>query len=159
MQFLIFHLDKDRYALAATGLVRVLPLMELKSLPQAPSFVAGLMNLHGQSVPVIDLCRLACGRAHAARFDTRILLLEYARRDGHAHGPQHLLGLIAEGVEGMASIDPAQLRDAGVANESAPYLGKVVTHGERIVQVIAPEHLLTDEVRAILFPDSGGAST
>lgn len=159
MQFLIFHLDKDRYALAAAGLVRVLPLMELKSLPQAPSFVAGLMNLHGQSVPVIDLCRLACGREHAARFDTRILLIEYARRDGHVHRPLHLLGLIAEGVEGMASIDPAQLRDAGVANESAPYLGKVVTHGERIVQVITPEHLLTDGVRAVLFPDSGDAAT
>lgn len=154
MQFLIFHLDKDRYAMPTAGLARVLPLMELKSLPQAPSFVAGLMNLHGQSVPVIDLCALACGRRHAARFDTRILLIGYARRGAQARP----LGLIAEKVEGIVSFDPSQLRDAGVANGGAPYLGKVGTHDGRIVQVIAPEHLLTDEAHAILFPGSGDAS-
>lgn len=151
MQFLIFHLDKDRYALATAGLARVLPLMELKSLPRAPSFVAGLMNLHGRAVPVIDLCRLACGRPHAARFDTRILLIDYALREGRTHP----LGLIAEKVEGIASIDPAQLADAGVVNDGAPYLGKVGTHGGRIVQIITPEHLLTDDVRGLLFPETG----
>lgn len=155
MQFLIFHLDKDSYAMATAGLTRVLPLMELKSLPQAPSFVAGLMNLHGQTVPVLDLCRLACGRPHTARFDTRILLMEYSPRGVQAHSAPHLLGLIAEKVEGIVSFDPAQLRDAGVANEDAPYLGKVGTHGGRVVQIVNPEHLLTDEVRGILFPDSG----
>lgn len=154
MQFLIFHLDKDSYAMPTAGIARVLPLMELKTLPQAPSFVAGLMNLHGQAVPVIDLCRLACGRPHAARFDTRILLLDYAPREGRTHP----LGLIAEKVEGIISIDPEQLNEAGVDNQGAPYLGKVATHGGRIVQLISAERLLTEDVRGILFPQEGGLS-
>jgi chemotaxis-related protein WspB len=151
MQFLIFHLDKDSYALPTSGIARVLPLMELKALPQAPSFVAGLMNLHGQAIPVIDLCRLACGRPHAARFDTRILLIDHAPLEGRMHP----LGLIAEKVEGIISLAPDQLAEAGVDNEGAPYLGKVATHGGRIVQLIGAERLLTDEVRSILFPDNG----
>ncbi|WP_151637061.1 chemotaxis protein CheW [Noviherbaspirillum aerium] len=155
MQFLIFHLDKDRYALATAGLLRVLPLMELKSLPQAPAFVAGLMNLHGSPVPVIDLCRLACGRSHAARFDTRILLVEYPMGEGQVHR----LGLIAEQVEGMARFDAAQLSGSGVSSEKAPYLGKVGTHGNGIVQILHPEQLLTDDVRSILFPENGGKAT
>ncbi|UUZ49940.1 chemotaxis protein CheW [Massilia sp. B-10] len=31
----------------------------LKQVPQAPDYVASLMDLHGEPVPVLDLSRLA----------------------------------------------------------------------------------------------------
>ncbi|HEY8607342.1 MAG TPA: chemotaxis protein CheW [Noviherbaspirillum sp.] len=147
MQFLIFHLGKDRYGVPLRDVRRVLPLMELKRLPHAPDFVAGIMNLHGAPVPVIDLCRLACGKDCEARFDTRILLVDFPSADAVLP-----LGLVAEGVSGVQDIDPGAFAAPGIRSPDAPWLGKVSTGQENMVQLIAPALLLTEPVRAMLYP-------
>ena len=47
MLFLLFQLGKDRYALEASRVVEVVPLLALKQLPQAPKGVAGIFNYRG----------------------------------------------------------------------------------------------------------------
>ena len=146
MQFLIFHLGKDRYGLHTRDVVRVLPLMELKQMPQTPAYVAGLMNFRGSPVPVIDLCMLASGSACPPLFDTRIILVDYVAAE-----ERHLLGLIAERVSGVEHIDPATFVEPGVSSPDAPFLGNVAARGQAMLQLINIEYLLPDEVRALLF--------
>ena len=153
MQFLVFHLGKDRYGLSTGRLTRVLPLMELKQLPGAPGYVAGLMNFHGAPVPVIDLCALSGGDMCAPHFDTRILLVDY-----RANEVRHRLGLIVERVTGVAKIDTAAFTDTDVAMGNAPFLGKVAAEDGSLLQLVDIEHLLTADARAILFPAGGEAS-
>ena len=148
MQFLLFHLGHDRYGLSTRQLLRVLPLMALKQLPQAPAYVAGLMNYHGTSVPVIDLSMLACHNRCRPEFDTRILLTDFAASDGS----QHPLGLMVERVSHVAHFDPSLLVAPGVANPAAPYLGQVLTTEGAMVQLVELAQLLTAEVQAVLFP-------
>ena len=59
MLFLLFQIGKDRYALEASRVVEVVPLLALKELPQAPKGVAGLFNYRGALVPAVDLSELA----------------------------------------------------------------------------------------------------
>lgn len=148
MQFLIFHLGSDRYGLSTRHLVRVLPLMDLKQLPQTPPCVAGLMNYHGAPVPVIDLGVLACEARCRAEFDTRILLTDFGADDGS----RHLLGLMVERVSQIVDMDPSLFSAPGVASPAAPYLGKVLAADGAIVQLVELAQLLTPEVRALLFP-------
>lgn len=150
MQFLIFHLGQDRYGLPTREVLRVLPLMELKRLPGAPDFVAGLMNLHGQAVPVLDLCRLARGRDCAAQFDTRILLVSY-----HAGGQDRPLGLVAERVSGVRTIDASAFEAMPVSNPAAPWLGRVSAGDDGMLQLVEPAALLDAQVCALLYPDGG----
>ena len=151
MQFLIFHLGQDRYGLRTRDLVRVLPLMELKQLPQAPAYVAGLMNFHSAPVPVIDLAMMACNAHCRPQFDTRILLTNFGADDG----ANHLLGLMVERVSHVVDVDPSLFSAPGVANDAAPYLGKVLAADGAIVQLVELPQLLTPEVRALLFaPES-----
>ncbi|OHV95568.1 chemotaxis protein [Janthinobacterium lividum] len=149
MKVLLFHIGRDRYGLPLAGIVRVLPLLELKQLPLTPDYVAGLMDLHGVPVPVIDLSRLAGLPAAAAQFDTRIVIVDY-RAPG---GTTHALGLMASQVRGIADIDPQGLEDSGVA--TAPFLGPVASDADGIVQLIELAHLLPPDVRALLFQDAG----
>lgn len=150
MQFLIFHLGSDRYGLSTRHLVRVLPLMDLKQLPQAPPYVAGLMNYHGTPVPVIDLSILACETRCRAELGTRILLTNFVADDGTGH----LLGLMAERVSHIADMEPGLFSAPGVASPAAPYLGKVLAADGAIVQLVELAQLLAPEVRALLFaPD------
>lgn len=154
MQFLIFHLGQDRYGLSTRHLVRVLPLMELKHLPQAPAYVSGLMNYHGTPVPVIDLSMLACEARCRAHFDSRILLTDFGADDGN----RHLLGLMVERVSHVDKIEHSRFSEPGVANPAAPYLGKVLAMDGAILQLVELEQLLTPEVRALLFPSGTQAA-
>ena len=151
MKVLLFHIGRDRYGLPLAGIVRVLPLLELKQLPLTPDYVAGLMDLHGTPVPVIDLSRLAGLPAAAAQFDTRIVIVDY-RAPG---GATHALGLMASQVRGIADIDTKRLEDSGVA--TAPFLGQVASDADGIVQLVELQHLLTSDVRALLFQDASAA--
>lgn len=148
MQFLLFHLGPDSYGLRTRHVARVLPLMDLKQIPLAPPHVAGLMNLHGTPVPVIDLCMLAQGRPSARQYDTRIVLVNYPGEDGG----QHPLGLIVERATGMTTLSPEEFADSRVANDNARFLGQVTTAGGTIIQLIEVRHLLDDSLRALLYP-------
>lgn len=146
MKTMVFHIGRERYALPLASVLRVLPVARLKALPGAPHFVPGLLDLHGEAIPVIDLSRLAGTPPDAVRYDTRILLVEII-----AAGRRRRLGLKAERVIGVASID-GELADAGVAG--APWLGRVAPGADGMLQLLDPDRLLAPEVEALLFGDA-----
>lgn len=150
MHVLVFHLGRDRYGLRTEQVTRVLPLLELKTIPGAPAWVAGLMQYRAMPIPVVDLSQLANGTTSQARFETRIILVDYHCPDGQ----RRPLGLIAEQVTATVKIDPAQLGPSGLAGASATWLGDVISGTEGILQLITIDQLLAPEIRALLFPDA-----
>lgn len=151
MKVLVFHIGADRYGLALAGIARVLPVVALKHLPLTPDYVAGLMDLHGEPVPVIDLSRLAGVTSEQIWFDTRIILVDYPLPGGASAS----LGLLAEHVTGIEALDPAALRESGV--DSAPFLGQVAGSADGMLQLVRLDQLLTPEVRALLFQAEAAA--
>ncbi|SEO58709.1 chemotaxis-related protein WspB [Duganella sp. CF517] len=149
MKLLVFHIGADRYGLRLRDVVRVVPLLELKHLPLAPDAVAGLMDYHGQSVPVIDLCRISGLPAGADYFDTRIIVVDYHM----PHGGSHPLGLRAERVLGVREVGEARLTDSGVL--AAPFLGQVAGDADGMLQLVELERLLPAPLRATLFQAAG----
>jgi chemotaxis-related protein WspB len=146
MKVLVFHIGLDRYGLALAGINRVLPVVALKHIPLAPPFVAGLMDLGGEPVPVIDLSRLAGLAPEHVWFDTRIILVDYPL----ASATTACLGLLAEHVTGVEALDPGALREPGV--DGAPFLGRVAGSSAGMLQLVRLDQLLTPAVRALLFP-------
>lgn len=91
MLFLLFQIREEAYALAATDIVEVLPLVPLRSVPGAPPELAGALRYRGAFVPVVDLARLAGGAATPARLGTRIVVTTIAHR-----GERRRVGVLAE---------------------------------------------------------------
>ncbi|MES2356636.1 MAG: chemotaxis protein CheW [Pseudomonadota bacterium] len=147
MLFLLFQLGRDRYALDATQVAAVLPLLDIKTIPQAPTGVVGAINYHGAPVPAIDLSELTLGRSASRRLSTRIMLVQYA----DAEGVQHLLGLIAEKATETLRREASEFRSSGVTNAEVPYLGPVLADARGLIQWIAVEKLLSTSVRDVLF--------
>lgn len=146
MKAMMFHIGRERYALPLVAVRQVLPAARLTGLPGAPDYVPGLLDLHGEPVPVIDLSRLAGSPPDAVRYDTRILLVEVP-----ALGRLRRLGLKAERVAGVADLGP-QLRAGGVV--AAPWLGRVASVEGGMVQLLDPEQLLAPEVERLLFAEA-----
>jgi chemotaxis-related protein WspB len=146
--FLLFRLGKDRYAIAAGQVAEVLPMLEVKRIPQAPPAVRGAFDFRGQPVPLLDLTQLALGRPAPPQLSTRIVLVHYP--DGR--GGLRLLGLLAEHVTETFRRSPEDFRDAGVDVPDAPWLGPVATDAGGLVQWVEVGQLLPPELRALLFP-------
>jgi chemotaxis-related protein WspB len=151
MLFLMFQLGKDRYALEASRVVEVVPLLALKQLPQAPKGVAGTFNYRGRPVPAVDLGALTLGQPASERFSTRIIIVNYPDDSG----TNHLLGLIAERATGMIRKEPKDFVDPGVKLGAAPYLGPVLADGNGAIQWIYEHRVLPEPVRQLLFSQRG----
>jgi chemotaxis-related protein WspB len=149
MLFLLFQVGQDRFALQASHVVEVVPLLNLKKIPQAPKGVAGLFNYRGRPVPAVDLCELTLNKPAEERLSTRIIIVQYP----DAGGGQHLLGLIAEQATSVMRREGSDFSDPNVRIHTAPYLGPVLMDGQGSIQWIHEQRLLSERVRDMLFSE------
>lgn len=54
-RLVVFLLDGQRYALHLAAVQRVIRIAEITPLPAAPPIVAGILNVHGAVVPVVNI--------------------------------------------------------------------------------------------------------
>src|SRR3981081_2950198 len=97
LEALVFELGRELYALPANQVHEVRPLTLLTNLPGTPAFLAGLINVRGRIVPVIDLRPLLSLPTHGR--STSVALV--AHRSGH-------IGLL---VAGRPTVRPLPLTD------------------------------------------------
>src|SRR5580658_6278009 len=92
-QFVTLGIDREVFAVPVDIVLEILDMRQMFRVPDAPAHLAGLIDVRGRSVPVIDL-RVKLGLpAVAATESTRIMVLEVP-----VVGRQIVLGLIADRV-------------------------------------------------------------
>jgi purine-binding chemotaxis protein CheW len=78
LPILHFQVKEMRLCAYLKYITKVLPLPMLDTLPGSPDYVAGLMNLAGKCVPVIDLrMRLGLSRDEDFSINSPLLLCEF----------------------------------------------------------------------------------
>ncbi len=150
MLMLLFHVGNDRYALACSQVVEVIPLIELRKLHHAPEYVAGLFNYRGSIVPVLDLCNLIQGSCCRHCLSTRIILVNYQNRNQNSR----LMGLMAERVTDTVKVPESQFIEPGIHLDHAAYLGKIIMDEEGTIQRLRLEYLLSEQAQAFLLPSA-----
>jgi len=138
-----FDVNGCRYAVDVARVVEVVPRIALRPIPHAPAFLAGLFDLGGRMVPVVDLGVRLGGEPCRPRLSTRIIVAEDT-----AGRP---LGLIGERVTELRP-GPEGLRDdRAAAPAEAPYLGPIVALGGELVQALRVDGLLPESLRETLY--------
>lgn len=152
--FLTFRLGLDRYVFAASDIVAVLALSQARPIASAPAWVSGLITYQAQPVPVIDLSARALGIPARAVTSTRIVLVNFPKREqpiaGHGSS-KRLLGVMVEHVTETVHLDPRAFVPSGVNTPQARYLGPIHDDGAGYIQWVRTEDLLDAEVRACLY--------
>jgi chemotaxis-related protein WspB len=133
-----FQLGPHRYALDATRIVEIVPLLALRRGPQSPRGVAGHFVYHGQPVPALDLCELTLGRPAVEHLSTRILIVHHHQSAGRSQ----LIGLIAERVTGTLRREAKELVAADSTLAPAPFLGALVLDDQGVIQLLDAQKLL-----------------
>lgn len=150
MQILVFQLADTAAALPTAVIRQVLPFLQLSRFPAAPPGVAGLMNLHGEAIPVVDVAAMSGASGARARQDTRILLVDYPLPAG-GHRP---LGLVVEGVAGVRRISTTPPRPTGIRLPDYPWLGDVLETPEGLWLWLDLDRLLSPALAALLFQEA-----
>src|SRR5258705_6493692 len=56
-QYVVFAIDRHRFALRLADVRRVVRMVELTAVPEAPAFIAGMINVQGELLPVVNTRR------------------------------------------------------------------------------------------------------
>jgi len=146
-QFVTLGLDHEVFAVPVDLVREILDMRQPFRIPEAPAHLAGLIDVRGQAVPVIDL-RLKLGLApREAAADTRILVLDVPV------GERMLsLGLIADRVFEVTALDQGSVApppDIGTAWQ-CDYIAGIGRRGDTFVVIFDLSRLLSSEDVALL---------
>jgi chemotaxis-related protein WspB len=149
MLAVIFKAGSNSYGLDARDVIELAPFSTLHKIPGAPPCVAGLLNFHKLSVPVIDLNELLAGQPCAPRFSTRLILVHYPSRED----ARHVLGLLAQSVTDTRRIGDGKLQPSGMNVPGSSFLGQIAIDEKEMVRLIRISELLPDNLKAALFQE------
>jgi len=136
MLLLTFMVHGEPYALDVAGVIELVPRVELRAIPHAPAYLAGLLGYRGEVVPVIELGLLLGSSPGADRLSTRIILVKSTRDGQNRGGDARVLGLIAERVIDLVEVTADQVAPSPVHLARAPYLGAIARTDRGIVPLI-----------------------
>lgn len=106
-KFLTFSLANEEYGISILKVREIIGMMPIRTVPQTPSFVKGVVNLRGKVIPVVDL-RLKFGMEE----------LDYTERTSiivvDVKGPSETfvrIGIVADFVSEVANIKGEEVED------------------------------------------------
>lgn len=110
-KYLTFALGQEEYGIGILKIKEIIGMMPITAIPQAPTFIKGIINLRGKVIPVTDL-RLKFGLESTAYTErTCIIVVEMKKASGSM-----IMGLVVDGVSEVANIKKEEI-------EKAPHLG------------------------------------
>jgi purine-binding chemotaxis protein CheW len=104
LQLVVFRLGEQRYAVDLQVVDRVAPMVAIAPLHDGPPIALGVINVHGQVIPVVD-ARQRLGLAPASCDVTAHLLLARTSRRTLAIPVDEVVGVIRSRREAMVAAD------------------------------------------------------
>ena len=146
---MLFYVGSDRYALDCSQLVETIPMVNLRPIPQAPSYVAGSFLYRGEIVPAIDISQLIQGTSSRSYLSTRIIILNLRKFQGNFKDSRDsdldpIVGMIAERVTETLNISATDMLPPVLPANSAPYLGDTIVDRAGMIQLIKFEEVLAN---------------
>ena len=133
--YVLFELAGATYALRSDDVVQLDMVVAPTPVPNAPSYVDGVVSVRGQVIPAVSL-RARFGFARAAH-DLRSRLV-VVRSQGRT------VGLIVDSAREFASIPSDAIRPLpeGIGGMSGRYLRGIAQQGERLLLIVDVTELL-----------------
>lgn len=137
-QVVIFALGKEEYGMPIDVVREITRLGAIRSIPQSPPYVQGLINLRGQAIPLIDLhVRFeipAVGHRELEDASTEINSFALITEVN-----QTLVGFAVDRVLEVRTLDEVAPPPALI---TSPFIGGLVNLPDRIIMLLVPDRIL-----------------
>jgi len=139
-QVVIFALGNEEYAIPIEVVREITLLGEIRSIPQAPAYVQGLINIRSQAIPVVDLhVRFGIAAVEQGESDEASLNTESFALITEVN--QTLVGFSVDRVLEVRTLEDV---DPPPPLVTAPFIGGLVNLPDRIIILLDPKRILED---------------
>ena len=108
-KYLTFGIGEETYGISLLEVVEIIRLMQITPIPQAHSFIKGIINLRGKIIPIMDV-RLRFGLEHKD-YEERTCIIVVSVED-------RLMGLVVDHVSEVLEIPDEKIETISVASAS-----------------------------------------
>jgi purine-binding chemotaxis protein CheW len=119
-KYLAFWLGKEEFAVPVERIREIIPWQEITPVPQAASYVLGVINLRGKVVPVMDL-RLRLGMRMQDR-GARACIVVMQPDAKTARSP---IGVVVDGVSEVLQIQRSEVEETAALGNGWMQMGYV----------------------------------
>jgi len=137
LQLVTFRLGDEEFAADILKVQEIIKIPDITRVPNAPSFVEGVINLRGKVIPIIDL-RRRFGLSEVERDkEARIIVVDSSGK---------VVGLVVDSVSEvlrlpLSTVEPPLAITGGIESEYIDGVGKL---GDRLVILMNLDKVLTE---------------
>lgn len=137
-QFVIFNLGDERYAVDILNVGGISEYKEITKVPNAPTFVDGIIDLRGDIIPIINLKKRFNTPEKEVGSETRIIIINISGKD---------VGFVVDEASQVIKIDHDDIEPAPeiIKGAGRAYIYGVGKVDDQIVILLDLEHLLSEE--------------
>jgi len=141
LKFVGFKLALRRFAIRVENIERVIAAVEIRSIPQMPDHVKGIINLHGEIIPVIDIRAIfGLQKKEIELSDQFIIVNTSARKQA----------LWVDSTEGITEVTASSMVEAEKLAYGTKYIEGVVKTKKGMILVTNIEKFLSPGELALL---------
>lgn len=141
-EYLVFRLGNEEYGIEILKVQEIRGYERVTRIANTPAFIAGVTNLRGVIVPIVDL-RVKFELAAEFTDNTVVIVLSLANR---------VVGIVVDGVSDVLSLTSGQIKPAPdyTVMLSSKYLLGLGSLEERMLILVDIEKLLNSEEMALV---------
>jgi len=132
--YVCFQIGAIHYAIPSQDVMRVIPLIHFKDIPEMPKYLSGVGLVHGKRLPLIDLCLFLNNQPFQPCLSTRILIIQHETLTNP-------IGFIAESVTDLFYASSLEYNQENNYNQT-PYLKGMLDNDQCMIHVIDITQLL-----------------
>lgn len=137
IQAVVFRVEGYLYGISITLLEEIIPMLEIKPIPQSPDFLEGVINLRGEVIPVIDLRKQLGYLRDVFTIESRIVVANFHSRKA---------GFIVDGVRNIKEMHTEDIHPSVVESKETKFIeGIAKLETGEMVQLIAIHKVLDEE--------------
>ena len=142
-QYVIFKLKNEEYGIEITAVEEILKYQEITKVPQADSYILGVVNIRGKVIPVYNLKKKFYGEDCQVTEETRIVVISFQ---------QMSIGMIVDSVSEVLRIPNAQVDQTSAifsedCNKSISGIGKLAN---RLLMILDISHLFSEKEKQVI---------
>lgn len=136
INLVVFIVEEQRYALPLANIVRIVNATEVTKLPNAPLGILGIINFHGEIIPVLNLRQRLSLPEREVNPTHHFLIALTAKRK---------VALFIDGPEGLLEIEQSLLVDSNHFSSDIEQIQGAIKLDDGLVLIYNLEKFLSPE--------------
>ncbi|MFH1289019.1 MAG: chemotaxis protein CheW [bacterium] len=139
-QIVLFKIDRESWGLEILNIQEIIRIVEISSVPDAPSFVEGVINARGKVVPIINLRRMMKFPIDELAIDAKIIIVKVEN---------FVVGFIVDVVEDILAVEENKIELVQPGFYAKDFVREIVKLEDKLVFLLNVNKVLELEKKSL----------